>query len=159
MEHADEEIRTSAYAIITELVSLHYDKLAPFMQRIFKNTMTVIQKGEDEEDLCKLAIEFWCTICDEELNIQEENDLNHDTPNFKAKKNEMFVKGALQFLVQFITQCLTLQDEDVDPDEWTISMHAGVCLQLIAQTVQDDIVQYILPFFETNLLSADWKLR
>lgn len=34
--HADQEIRLFGYYILVEVAGLHYDKLAPFMQRIFK---------------------------------------------------------------------------------------------------------------------------
>lgn len=56
-------------------------------------------------------------------------------------------------------KCLCQQEEDDDPDDYTIPMAAGVCLTLIAQTVTDDIVTYIMPFVEQNILSQDWKQR
>jgi len=119
-----------------------------------------MQKGNDDEDLCKFAIEFWCTICDEELNILDEIEFNlesHLPP--PQRKIQYFVKGALQFLVPLLSQCLTLQEEDFDPDDYTIPMAAGVCLTLVAQTAKDDVVQYIMPFIERNILSTEWNLR
>lgn len=38
LEFPDQEIRISAYAVLTEITELHYEKLAPHMQRIFKVT-------------------------------------------------------------------------------------------------------------------------
>ena len=41
---------------------------------------------------------------------------------------------------------LTRQDEDADEDEWNVSMAAGTCLSLLAQTVADAIVPAVIPF-------------
>jgi importin subunit beta-1 len=27
----------------------------------------------DEEDVAKLAVEFWCTVCEEEISIEDDN--------------------------------------------------------------------------------------
>lgn len=163
MEYPDHDIRIASYAILTEITELHYDKLMPFMQKIFKITLEAIQKGEkeeEEEDLCKFAIELWSTICDQELSILEETEYNVENglPP-PERKSEHFVKGALQFLVPLLTTCLTLHGEEDDPDDYTIPMAAGVCLTLIAQSVRDDVVQFVMPFVEQNILSPEWKNR
>jgi hypothetical protein len=36
MQFPDSEIKIAAYAVLTEITELHYDKLANFMHRIFK---------------------------------------------------------------------------------------------------------------------------
>jgi len=165
MEEKDLEIRLAAYAVLTEIAVLHYSKFVPFMQRIFQVTLETIAKGkgddEEEEDLCKFAIEIWSTICDEELSNQEEIEYNTDNnlPTRPECKVHHFVKGALQALVPLLTKCLTLQDEDDDAEDYTISMAASLCLSNIAKTVKDDVVPFIMPFVEQNLLSPDWQKR
>lgn len=54
---------------------------------------------------------------------------------------------------------LTRQDEDADEDEWNVSMAAGTCLSLLAQTVADSIVSAVIPFIEANIKSSDWHQR
>jgi hypothetical protein len=44
-----------------------------------------------------------------------------------------------------------LQKKNVDADEWTVNMAAGVCLASVAQVVKDDVVQYVMPFVEANI--------
>lgn len=56
-------------------------------------------------------------------------------------------------------QLLTRQDEDADEDEWNVSMAAGTCLALLAQTVADAIVPAVIPFIEGHIKSADWHQR
>lgn len=67
--------------------------------------------------------------------------------------------GALNELVPTLLYLLTKQEEDVDDDEWTVSMSAATSLALLAQTVQDAIVQPTLVFVESNIKSPDWKGR
>jgi importin subunit beta-1 len=52
-----------------------------------------------------------------------------------------------------------VQEEDDDPDDYTIAMAAGICLTLVSQTVKDEIVGYVKTFIEENILSPDWKCR
>lgn len=56
-------------------------------------------------------------------------------------------------------QCLTIQRKNVDADEWTVNMAAGVCLAAVAQVVKDDVVQFVMPFVEANITSQEWKHR
>jgi len=162
LEYPDNEIRIASYAVLTEITELHYEKLAPHMQRLFKITLEAIQKSGEkkEEDVCKFAIEFWTTVCDEEYNfvaeIQYNKENNLPPPD---RVSQFFVRGALQYLVPLLTNCLCQQEDDEDPDDYTIPMAAGVCLTLIAQTVADDVVAHIMPFVEQNLLSPNWKHR
>jgi len=155
----DEEIVFQGYAILTQVASQHYDKLPPFMNDIFKITLAAMQKGEDEENITMMAIEFWCTICDEELNILEEIEEARENNQEITKNCKHFIKGALSFLVNILTTLLTQQEEGVDSDECTIPVAATVCLTLIAQCAKDDVVQHVMPFVERNLGSEDWKHR
>lgn len=160
MEYPDEEIKFAAYAVLTEIAEQYYDKLPTFMVRIFKITLESIAKGPKEEDLCKMAMEFWSTICDEESAIAEEILYNQENGLPPPEKvSQFYVKGALQYLVPLLTKCLTVQEEDDDPDDYTIAMAAGICLNLVAQTVKDDVVGYVKTFIEENILSPDWKCR
>lgn len=70
-----------------------------------------------------------------------------------------FAKIALPHTVPVLTLLLTKQEEEIDDDEWTISMAAGTCLSLVANTVQDEIVRYVLPFVEQNIRNPNWKFK
>jgi importin subunit beta-1 len=62
--HTDEEIASSALEIIVAVAAEHYDKLAPYMQRIFKITLESIKNRTDP--IIKQAIEFWSTVAETE---------------------------------------------------------------------------------------------
>eukprot|EP01127_Copromyxa_protea_P013091 TRINITY_DN3485_c0_g1_i1.p1 TRINITY_DN3485_c0_g1~~TRINITY_DN3485_c0_g1_i1.p1 ORF type:complete len:861 (+),score=238.86 TRINITY_DN3485_c0_g1_i1:44-2626(+) len=152
-----EEVRVAAYAILTEVVTLHYDVLAPFMNNIFKITLSAIKEPK-EEDIAKFAIEFWCTICDEELGLLEEIEYCKENGT-QPPKCDCFIKGAVKFLAPLLTNCLAIQKKNVDADDWTVNMAAGVCLASVAQVVKDDVVPHVMPFVEANITSPDWKLK
>jgi importin subunit beta-1 len=35
--------------------------------------LTIQGMNSDDEDVAKLAVEFWCTVCDQEIEIEEDN--------------------------------------------------------------------------------------
>lgn len=70
-----------------------------------------------------------------------------------------FADRALSHVVPVLLWLLTKQEEDVDEDEWNVSMAAATCLSLFAQCVRDAIVPHIVPFVETNIQNNDWRYR
>lgn len=67
-----------------------------------------------------------------------------------------FVKQALQPLVTLLLGQLTKQEEGQDLDEsiWNVSMAAGTCLSLVAQTVGDDVVPLTMPYVQVRTRRA-----
>ncbi|KAE8708603.1 Importin subunit beta-1 [Hibiscus syriacus] len=138
-----------------------------FAQANFSNDMErdyimrVVSKAvkEDEEPVSLQAIEFWSSICDEEIDILEEygGDFtgDFDIPCF------YFIKQALPALLPMLLETLLKQEEDQDQDEgaWNIAMAGGTCLGLVARTVGDDIVPLVVPFIEQNISKPDWRQR
>ena len=64
----DARVREASFECLAGIAGLHYGKLSPYISEIFKLTQQAIQR--DEEPVAKQAIEFWCTICEEELDLQ-----------------------------------------------------------------------------------------
>ncbi|XP_031094444.1 importin subunit beta-1-like [Ipomoea triloba] len=151
------KIRQAAFECLVSISSTYYEKLAPYMQDIFNITAKAVR--EDEEPVALQAIEFWSSICDEEIDILEEfgSDCtaDSDVPCF------FFIKQALPALVPMLLETLLKQEEDQDQDEgaWNLAMAGGTCLGLVARTVADDIVQLVMPFIEDNIAKPDWRQR
>eukprot|EP01018_Ginkgo_biloba_P007970 Gb_04236 [translate_table: standard] len=154
---ADVRIRQSAFECLVSISSMYYDKLVPYMQDIFSITAKAV-KG-DEERVALQAIEFWSSICDEEIDILEEygEDFSGDSevPCF------YFIKQALPALVPMLLETLLKQEEDQDLDEgaWNLAMAGGTCLGLVARTVGDDVVPLVMPFVQENISKQDWRCR
>ncbi|KAL0403246.1 UNVERIFIED_CONTAM: Importin subunit beta-1 [Sesamum radiatum] len=142
---------------LVSIGSTYYDKLAPYIQDIFNITSKAVR--EDEEPVALQAIEFWSSICDEEIDILEEYGgdftADSDVPCY------YFIKQALPALVPMLLETLLKQEEDQDQDEgaWNLAMAGGTCLGLVARTVGDDIVPLVMPFIEENITKSDWRQR
>ncbi len=63
------KVREASFECLVKVAANYYEKLPAYMQDIFRLTHRAAK--EDEEDVAKQAIEFWCTICEEELDIQQ----------------------------------------------------------------------------------------
>eukprot|EP00268_Persea_americana_P025727 TRINITY_DN2507_c1_g1_i3.p1 TRINITY_DN2507_c1_g1~~TRINITY_DN2507_c1_g1_i3.p1 ORF type:complete len:914 (-),score=220.66 TRINITY_DN2507_c1_g1_i3:1145-3886(-) len=153
----DVRIRQAAFECLVSISSTYYEKLSPYISDIF--TITAKAVREDEEPVALQAIEFWSTVCDEEIDILEEygGDFSGDSeiPCF------YFIKQALPALVPMLLETLLKQEEDQDLDEgaWNLAMAGGTCLGLVARTVGDEIVPLVMPFIEENITKPDWRQR
>lgn len=62
-------------------------------------------------------------------------------------------------MLPVLLELLTQQSEDADEDDWTRSMAAAACLELLARDVGDDIVQPVVPFVEAGIRREEWQHR
>ncbi|EPS61387.1 hypothetical protein M569_13410 [Genlisea aurea] len=151
------KIRQAAFECLVSIGSTYYEKLAAYIKDIFTITSKAVR--EDEEPVALQAIEFWSSICDEEIDILEEYGgdftADSDIPCY------YFIKQALPALVPLLLETLLKQEEDQDQDEgaWNLAMAGGTCLGLVARTVGDDVVPLVMPFIEENITKADWRQR
>ncbi|XP_058095845.1 importin subunit beta-1-like isoform X1 [Magnolia sinica] len=151
------KIQQAAFECLVSISSMYYDKLSAYIHDIFNITAKAVR--EDEEPVALQAIEFWSSICDEEIDILEEYGGNFsgdsEIPCF------YFIKQALPTLVPMLLETLLKQEEDQDQDEgaWNLAMAGGTCLCLVGRTVRDDIVPLVMPFIEENITKPDWRQR
>ena len=57
------------------------------------------------------------------------------------------------------TYPLPIGEDTEDADDWNLAGAAAVCLELIANTVQDKIIELIIPFVSQNIQNADWHFK
>jgi importin subunit beta-1 len=70
-----------------------------------------------------------------------------------------FANSAIPDITGVILWVMTKQEEDDDGDEWTPSMAAATCLQLLASVTGSAIIPFVLPFIKENISSPDWRFR
>ncbi|KAK1301945.1 Transportin-1 [Acorus calamus] len=153
----DVKIRQAAFECLVSISSTYYEKLSSYIQDIFNITSKAVR--EDEEPVALQAIEFWSSICDEEIDILDE--YGGDFTGDSDISCFYFIKQALPALVPMLLETLLKQEEDQDQDEgaWNLAMAGGTCLGLVARTVGDDIVPLVMPFIEENITKPDWRQR
>ncbi len=66
----DSRLQEAAFECLVKVAGSYYEKLPMYIQDIFKLSHRAITQG-DEEDVAKQAIEFWCTVAEEEIDAQE----------------------------------------------------------------------------------------
>lgn len=68
----DSRIQQGSYGCLNRIMGLYYDKMRFYMEKALFG-LTIQGMKSDEEDVAKLAIEFWCTVCEEEIAIEDDN--------------------------------------------------------------------------------------
>ncbi|XP_057808181.1 importin subunit beta-1-like [Salvia miltiorrhiza] len=150
------EIRKASFECLVSIASTYYEMLEPYMQKIFELTSNAVKA--DEEAVALQAVEFWSSICDEELDIQDNEvpEIGNSNP-----PHSQFIQKALSTLVPMLLETLLKQDEDQDQEDgiWNLAMAGGTCLGLVAKVVGDLVIPLVMPFVEANISKTDWRSR
>ncbi|KAG9621561.1 ARM repeat-containing protein, partial [Aureobasidium melanogenum] len=154
----DNRIQQGAYGCLNRIMGLYYDKMRFYMEKALFG-LTIQGMKNDEEDVAKLAVEFWCTVCEEEISIEDDNSQATAEGSTEMREYFNFASIATPEVVPVLLELLAKQDEDAADDEYNISRAAYQCLQLWAQTVGGVIVPAVLQFVEKHLRSEDWHYR
>lgn len=151
-------VQVAAFETLVRIMSLYYDKMSYYMERALFG-LTVLGMNHPDERVALQAVEFWSTVCEEEIDLAIEAADAQDYGDMPERESKYFAKVALPEIIPVILRLLTRQEEDAEDDEWNISMAAGTCLTLLAQAVGDSIVSFVIPFIESNIKSPDWHHR
>lgn len=150
----DTELQALAFGTLAKIMSLYYPYMGVYMEKALY-TITVSGMQSPDEKVACMAVEFWSSVCEEEieihLQVEEYGDSDHKSYNF--------AHIALPQVLPTLLDLLTRQNEDAEDDDWTVAMAAGACLQLYAQDTGNYVVQSTLQFVEANLNSENWRNR
>ncbi|EPS25556.1 hypothetical protein PDE_00490 [Penicillium oxalicum 114-2] len=154
-----EEVRVQAgaFGCLNRIMGAYYDKMRFYMEKALFGLSIMGMKSE-EEDVAKLAIEFWCTVCEEEIAIEDDN-AEAQQEGAEARPFYGFARVAAREVIPVLLQAMCRQDEDADDNEYNVSRAAYQALQLYAQCVQADVIQPVVTFVEENIRNEDWRRR
>ncbi|GAM23184.1 hypothetical protein SAMD00019534_063590 [Acytostelium subglobosum LB1] len=138
-------VRKSGYENLVKIVTLYYDYIMEYMGDIFELTTKAIESDPDEGVVLQ-AIEFWTSLSEEEINLQDED-----------RSKDVMMK-ALQIFVPKILNTLTRQDEH-NTDTWNVCMAGSTCLTYIAHNVGDQVLPFVIPYVKQHVLSTEWRFR
>lgn len=152
----DSRIQQGAFGCLNRIMALYYENMRFYMEKALFG-LTILGMKSEDEDVAKLAVEFWSSVCEEEISIEDDNANVESSDQMRPFYN--FARVAASEVVPVLLMLLTKQDEDATDDEYNLSRAAYQCLQLYAQAVSSTIITPVLAFVEGNLRSEDWHSR
>lgn len=157
-QSTETRVRVAAMQCLVKIMSLYYIYMEHYMgPALFAITMEAMKSDVDE--IALQGIEFWSTVCDEEVDLAIELSEAAEQGRPPERTSRFYAKGALQYLCPILLVCLTKQEEIDDDDEWNPCKAAGVCLMLMASCCEDDVVPHVLPFVQKHISDQDWRYR
>ena len=173
----DSRIQQGAFGCLNRIMALYYDNMRFYMEKALFG-LTILGMKSNDEDVAKLAVEFWSTVCEEEITIEEDNAavrLSSDPlpvppppltyPGDQVENSDQmrpfynFARVAVSEVVPVLLTLLAKQDEDATDDEYNVSRAAYQCLSLYANAVGNVIIPPVISFIEANLRHEDWHNR
>jgi importin subunit beta-1 len=148
-----EAVQAVAFECLVQIATEYYQYVMAYMPVIGDLLFRTI-RGSSEK-VAMPAMEFWSTVCDEELYITELVQAGQQGD----KQLFNIIQQALPHLIPLLTEMLTRQQSEEDDDTWNLAMASGSCLGLVAQVVGDQCVDLVLQFVQANFENADWKFR
>ncbi|KAF7297087.1 Importin N-terminal domain-containing protein [Mycena indigotica] len=152
------QVQVGAFECLVRIMSLYYEKMTFYMEQALFG-LTVVGMKHADERVALQAVEFWSTVCEEEMDLAIEAQEAREYGEAPETESKHFAKVALPEIVPVLLLLLTKQEEFADEDEWNVSMAAGTCLSLLASAVQDAVVPAVIPFIEAHIKSTDWHHR
>ncbi|KAG6866308.1 hypothetical protein C0991_005775 [Blastosporella zonata] len=157
-QNAAVAVQVGAFECLVRIMGLYYDKMGLYMEQALFG-LTVMGMKHADERVALQAVEFWSTVCEEEVDLALEAQEAQDYGETPETESKHFAKIALPEIIPVLLLLLTKQEEDAEDDEWNVSMAAGTCLSLLAGAVQDAIVPAVIPFIEAHIKAEDWHQR
>ncbi|KAE8149427.1 armadillo-type protein [Aspergillus avenaceus] len=154
----DLRVQAGAFGCLNRIMGAYYEKMRFYMEKALFGLSIMGMKSE-EEDVSKLAIEFWCSVCEEEIAIEDDNAAAQAEGVTEMRPFFGFARVACREVVPVLLQAMCRQDEDATDDEYNVSRAAYQALQLYAQCVQGEVIQPVLTFVEENIRHEDWRRR
>ncbi|KAK2057281.1 ARM repeat-containing protein [Colletotrichum caudatum] len=152
----DSRIQQGAFGCLNRIMGLYYDNMRFYMEKALFG-LTILGMKSEDEDVAKLAVEFWSTVCEEEIGIEDDNAQVESADQMRPFYN--FARVAANEVVPVLLLLLTKQDEDAADDEYNLARAAYQCLALYAQAIGAAIISPVLQFVEANLRAEDWHHR
>ena len=155
-QQTDSRQQVASLQCLVKIVTLYYDFMENYMGRALFGITQGAMKS-DEDGVVLQGIEFWSNVCDEEYDLayMAQEAWEKGTPPDRHSKH--YAKGALPHLTPILCQTLAKQEEN--DDDWSPSKAAAVCLSLLANVTEDDILPLVIPFIEQNIAKPDWQFR
>lgn len=68
----DSRIQQGSFGCLNRIMGLYYENMRFYMEKALFG-LTILGMRSEDEDVAKLAVEFWSTVCEEEIAIEDDN--------------------------------------------------------------------------------------
>ncbi|CAI5758944.1 unnamed protein product [Candida verbasci] len=157
-QSSNSELQASAFGCLARIMSLYYRFMSLYMEKALYGLTVSGMQSSDEKVSC-MAVEFWSTVCEEELEIAlQRQELGIDPLQGQQQPELVSYNFALVASTEVLPTLLTLltrQNDDPEDDDWSVAMAAGACLQLFAQNIGNYVVDPTISFVGANLVKYD----
>lgn len=162
---ADPRVRQAAWECLVSVAAQNYEELPAYMRDIFELSKRAIE--DVEEPVALQALEFWCTVCEEEDEADERPPAAGAAAGAAPVRGHGFVPAALPHLVPLLLGQLTRQDDlgggGEDDGAWNRAVAAATCLGLAAAVAGDAALPLVMPYVQENIGRHDgeesWRCR
>jgi importin subunit beta-1 len=156
-QHTNPRVQVPAYSCLVRIMQLYYEKMKFYMEKALFG-LTVIGMRSPNANVATQAVEFWSSVCEEELDITAEIQEALEMGDQPERENFNFAKTALMEVLPQILVLLFRQEED-DDDEWTTANSAAAAVALFAQVAENAVLGPVLQFVEANIRGETWNQR
>ena len=156
-QHPNPRVQVPAFSCLVRIMQLYYEKMKFYYEKALYG-LTIVGMRSPNPDVATQAVEFWSSVCEEELDITAEIQEALEMGEQPERENYNFAKKALIEVLPVILQLLFRQDED-DDDEWTVANSAAAAITLFAQVAENAVLGTTIQFVETNIRSDNWAAR
>ncbi|KAI9276538.1 armadillo-type protein [Sporodiniella umbellata] len=152
------ELQVAAFQCLVRIMQLYYDSMSFYMEKALFG-LTISGMNSNDERVALQAIEFWSTVCDEEISVKLDIIEAQEAGKQPTRRLYHFAELALADVLPNLLFLLTKQGEDYDEDDWTVAMGSATCLSLFSQCVGSMTISIVIPFIERNIRSENWRTR
>lgn len=154
---ADSRVRVTALECLVKIMSLYYKHMEHYMRSALFGITVEAMKSEDE-NVSLQGIEFWATVCEEEIDLELDAS---EVPAGEAPpaSSHRYSQGALPYITPILLELMARQEESDDSEEWNVSKAASVCLSLAASATHDEILKHVVTFVQTHVQNPAWQYR
>eukprot|EP00732_Lithocolla_globosa_P000588 Lithocolla_globosa_v1_NODE_202_length_5196_cov_7.727290.p1 type:complete len:857 gc:universal NODE_202_length_5196_cov_7.727290:2583-5153(+) len=146
----DPEVQRSAFECLVKIMSLYYEFMQAYMEQALY-ALTVEAIRSKHEGVALQAIEFWSTVCEEEIELA--------TQLVDGAVNFYFANSGVRHVIPVLLSKLPKEGNHSGSGDWSISMAAFNCICSMAKCIGDDIMPYALPFVQKFIHHPDWSNR
>lgn len=150
------DLQEAAFGCLAKIMSLYYRYMQVYMEKALYGLTVSGMRSPNDRVAC-MAIEFWSSVCEEELDYSmQRNEYGIEDASLVCYNFAMFALGEVY---PTLLSLLTKQNEDAEDDDWSVAMAAGACIQLFAQNTGNYVIESTLNFVSVNITSTDWRSR